>query len=189
MILIYDNFDSFTYNLVDYFRQTGSEIRVVRNNTELQDIEQIPFNGIVLSPGPEKPDKAGNMMDLIGRFHNRLPILGICLGHQALGSYFGAVLSKALQPMHGKISRIYVEPDYIFQGIKTDFNVVRYHSLILSDLPEDLESIARTVDDEIMAIRHTKWNIRGVQFHPEAALSDFGLELLGNWVTHNSLST
>ena len=128
-------------------------------------------------------------MDLIGKFHDKMPILGICLGHQALGSYFGAVLSKANKPMHGKISRIYVKSDYLFEGIKTEFNVVRYHSLILKDLPQDIEAIARTADGEIMAIRHNKWNIRGVQFHPEAALTNFGLKILSNWVSYNSLST
>jgi len=160
----------------------------VRNNTPLNEIDKIPFKGIILSPGPETPEKSGHLMEFIKEYYREFPILGICLGHQALGTFLGATLVKATRPMHGKISRIHVEPDYLFDGIKTSFNVVRYHSLILRDLSPDVVSIGNTSINEIMAIRHVKLNIRGVQFHPEAALSEYGLDVLTNWVNHNSLA-
>ncbi len=119
LILVYDNFDSFTYNLVDYLNQLGSDTSIVRNNTPLKEIDKIPFHGIILSPGPGIPEKSGHMMGIINKFHMELPILGICLGHQALGTFFGATLTKAIQPKHGKLSRIHVKSDYLFQN--TDF--------------------------------------------------------------------
>ncbi|HAA10752.1 MAG TPA: aminodeoxychorismate/anthranilate synthase component II [Cytophagales bacterium] len=183
MILLLDNFDSFTFNLVDYFEQLEVECKVVRNDAPLETIQKIPFRAICLSPGPETPTKAGIMPKLIEEFHDKVPMLGICLGHQALGMYFGAKLTKAARPMHGKVSQIRTIPgNLLFQGLPKQVEVVRYHSLILSDLPESLLATARTESGEIMAFRHHRLPLHGLQFHPEAWLTQFGLHMLTNWV-------
>lgn len=187
MVLLLDNFDSFTYNLADYLQQLGVECRVVNNRFPLQDIGELPLQGIVLSPGPETPEKAGCMPALISRYFNKIPILGICLGHQALGQFFGAKLEKAQKPMHGKISQIHCQDDYLFRGITPQIQVVRYHSLILNTLPDCLSSIAETATGEIMAIKHTELPIRGLQFHPEAILTESGLGMLKNWLSFNNI--
>jgi anthranilate synthase component 2 len=185
MVLLVDNYDSFTYNLVDYLIQLGSGIRVFRNDDPIEKITQEQYTGIVLSPGPGKPEDSGHLLKLIRYYENLLPILGICLGHQALGTYFGAGLGKAIRPMHGKFSEIEVKNDYLFKDIPSSFRVVRYHSLVLTGLNGMIEPIARSAEGEIMAIRHINRNIRGLQFHPEAVLTDFGFQILGNWVSHN----
>lgn len=185
MILLIDNYDSFTYNLKDYFEQLGEECIVVRNDAlTLEQIKQLKFNKIVLSPGPERPEKAGVMNEVIREFHSTIPILGICLGHQAIGEFFGANLVKAKKPMHGKVSSIQHNGAAIFNNIPTPFEVCRYHSLIITSIEHaELESIANTSLGEIMAVKHNKFKIFGVQFHPEAILTKFGLKLLDNWLT------
>ena len=188
MILLLDNFDSFTYNLADYFNQIGLEVLIKKNNCSIQEIQAYTFNAIVISPGPEIPEKAGITSQLIEYYHDKLPILGICLGHQALGEFFGADLIKAPYPKHGKISEIEVKKDAIFKEIPFSFNVTRYHSLVLSNLPQILEVTSKSKDDnQIMSFKHQKLPIWGVQFHPEAVLTQFGIKILENWATFNNL--
>lgn len=187
MILLVDNYDSFTYNLVDYLLQLNTNLKIFRNDTPLEWIQDLDYTGVILSPGPGKPENSGNLYKLIAYFEDKLPILGICLGHQALGTHFGARLIKARKPMHGKRSTIRVKEDYLFKSFPENFRVVRYHSLILEELGEDIEPIAFTDQGEIMAIRHKTKNIRGVQFHPEAFLTDFGFEIIKNWILNNKI--
>lgn len=181
-ILLLDNFDSFTHILADYFLQLGANLSIIRNDVPLEDLIGENFEAIILSPGPGKPAEAGVMMSLIDFFHTKIPILGICLGHQAIGEYFGAKLDRANRPMHGKLSVIDLLPDAIFAGISNPLEVVRYHSLILKHIPLRLSAIANTMDGEIMAVKHSELPIYGIQFHPEAALTQQGLQLLSNWL-------
>ena len=183
MLLLLDNFDSFTYNLVDYFGQLGVEAQVVRNDVPLQEIQLLPIKAIVLSPGPGTPQAAGSLLQVIHHYHTRVPMLGICLGHQALGEFFGATLGKGIRPMHGKISEIVCEPDPIFEGLPQIMPVVRYHSLVLRHTPECMLPLAHTRDGELMAFRHKALPLYALQFHPEAALTTYGLHLLQNWLT------
>ena len=187
MILLLDNFDSFTYNLVDYFKQLNVTPKVFRNNQSINRITNHHYKGVVLSPGPGLPEESGNLLDVINFYRNKLPILGICLGHQAIGQFFSANIINAEKPMHGKISNVILETDYLFRDLPKEINAVRYHSLILDNLPDSLEIIARTEKNEIMAIRHKELNIRGLQFHPEAILTEFGIKMLLNWVRHNGV--
>lgn len=188
MILLLDNFDSFTYNLVDYFHQLKVECMVLRNDVPLKEIINHKFNGIVLSPGPETPEKAGNLMAVLTHYHDKLPILGICLGHQAIGQFFGAVVKRAVSPMHGKISKLTLQDDIIFQGIPANINVVRYNSLVVTNVSANLHPIAWCEKNEVMALRHKQLPIWGMQFHPEAALTEHGLGILKNWVTYNEIA-
>lgn len=181
-LLFIDNFDSFTYNLVDYFCQEGIHCVVKRNDEDMNKILSSNFDGVVLSPGPGIPKNSGMMMELIHHYHSLVPILGICLGHQAIGEYFGAKLKKAKIPMHGKRSRIYCTNDVIFENIPTNFNVVRYHSMIIDNLPEELVSLAKTKDEEIMLMKHKKFPIYGIQYHPEAYLTEYGNKIIQNWI-------
>lgn len=180
-----DNFDSFTYNLVDYLNQLDLEVDVVRNNESLKNIQCIKFEGILLSPGPGIPKNAGNLLDIIDYYYRKLPILGICLGHQAIGEFFGSKIIKAQKPMHGKISKVYHNNGTLFKNIPSELSVVRYHSLVCSNLPVDLEILATTNDGEIMALKHRTLPIYGLQFHPEAVLTQYGLEILRNWKNIN----
>jgi len=182
MFLLLDNFDSFTYNLADYLTQCGADLRVVRNNVPLSKIRRGDYRGIILSPGPGIPQNAGGLMQVVGHYAGRLPMLGICLGHQALGQHFGAKLERATQPMHGKMSYITCGPDAVFVGLPARLSVVRYHSLVLTHLPDTLEVTAQTDAGEIMAFRHKSLPVCGVQFHPEAALTQDGLKMVGNWL-------
>lgn len=183
-ILLLDNYDSFTYNLYDYLLQAGVECVVLRNDAFLlQDLEVLDFQGIVLSPGPKRPADAGLMLAVIQQFYERLPILGICLGHQALGEFFGAKLKKANIPMHGKTSTIHHAGHWLFKGIPKHFTVMRYHSLLLESLDHlPLDCLASSPTGEIMALAHSKLPLIGVQFHPESILTEHGLQLLSNWV-------
>lgn len=182
-LLIVDNFDSFTYMLVDYLRQAGADCRVVRNNEPMAEFTSQPVDGVVLSPGPGVPRQAGRLMAVIAQYHRRVPMLGVCLGHQALGEFFGADLVPATRPMHGKVSamRVLVN-DELLRGLPATVEVTRYHSLLLTNLPAELVSTAVTDSDEVMAIRHRTLPLWGVQFHPEAILTRNGLQLLTNWV-------
>lgn len=183
-VLLLDNYDSFTYNLYDYLLQAGVECSVYRNDAlALSGFEQLDFEAIVLSPGPRRPENAGLMMPLIRQYVERVPILGICLGHQAIGQHFGAQLIKARLPRHGKTSVIQHIEHPLFEGIPTHFEVMRYHSLLLESLDDTpLRSIASSAESEIMALEHPSLPLTGVQFHPESILTDFGLQLLKNWV-------
>ena len=188
MILLLDNFDSFTYNLVDYFNQLGVEVKVFRNDVALDKIKEYSYEGVVLSPGPENPEKAGYLMEVVNHYHDKLPMLGICLGHQAIGRYFGAQLEKAIRPMHGKITRISVSGGAIFDSIPFEMDVVRYHSLVIKELPEILESTAVSDENELMAMQHRNLPISGLQFHPEAHLTEHGMDMLANWLRFNNIA-
>ncbi len=187
MILVVDNFDSFTYNLVDYFGQLGIEQQVLRNTAPLSALFSDRFTGVVLSPGPGVPDQAGHLMNIVELYARKIPILGICLGHQALAAYFGGNIKKAQKPMHGKISKIQLERDPIFQNMPPQIEVTRYHSLICDQLPDEIMVIAKSLDDEVMAIRHRTLSIYGLQYHPEAVLTEYGLTVLDNWLNINAL--
>lgn len=182
MILLLDNFDSYTYNLLHYFGQLGIAAHVVRNDVDLAQIEELNFGAIVLSPGPGVPRRAGNLMAVIEKYHQTKPMLGICLGHQALGEFFGASLQKAIRPMHGKISRIFCQKDSIFENLPDQMPVVRYHSLVLELRNTALVPLALTADQELMAFRHATLPLYALQFHPEAALTTYGMDMLRNWV-------
>lgn len=184
MILIVDNFDSFTYNLVDYFNQLGEECQVVRNDISPNKFTKSDFTAVVLSPGPGKPEEAGFLMDYIRDFEQELPMLGICLGHQAIATYYGAKVEKAIKPMHGKISEIelLLTEDELFVGIEKQFEVVRYHSLVVKGLEDTmLIPLAATKEGENMILKHQMLPIYGIQYHPEAALTSYGLNILSNW--------
>lgn len=182
MILLIDNFDSFTYNLLDYLRQLNVDCKVVRNDVSLEDLTPNSFQGVVISPGPGRPENAGNLLPILSHYSGLLPILGICLGHQAIGIQFGAQLVKAKYPMHGKISAVKCRDSPLFRSLPGQLNVVRYHSLILQGLPNCLQVIAKTDANEIMAIRHRNLEIHGLQFHPEAYLTEGGFQMIRNWV-------
>ena len=164
-------------------RQTGVEIKIVRNDVPLSQLVLDEYQGLILSPGPGVPGDSGNLMKVLDYYHDKLPILGICLGHQAIGEYFGATLAKGTTPVHGKISEvIQVNPHLILDKLPPVFKVTRYHSLELTNLPSTLEILLTTTQGEIMALAHKLLPIVGVQYHPEAYLTEFGLELVGNWV-------
>lgn len=189
MILIVDNYDSFTYNLVDYFHQLG-QLTTILKNDELNEksISDINYDGIVISPGPNTPAESGDLNAFIELYHNQYPILGICLGHQALGQFFGAKLKHAKKPMHGKVSEITTIKTGVYENLPEIFSVCRYHSLVLEDLNQtELELTAFTNENECMGFQHKKLPITGIQYHPEAILTQNGLELLRNWLKINGL--
>ncbi|MBS1625356.1 MAG: aminodeoxychorismate/anthranilate synthase component II [Bacteroidetes bacterium] len=188
MVLLLDNYDSFTYMLRDYIRQAGEECIVVRNDEmSIEEIAALSFDSIVISPGPKAPADAGVTLGVIRTFYQTTPILGICLGHQAIGEFFGARLVRASVPMHGKTTTITHTDHPIFHNIPQDTDVMRYHSLILDhDLAEtqgiaSLRVIAQTGDGEIMGIAHRELPIAGLQFHPESVLTAYGVEMVRNW--------
>lgn len=187
MILMIDNYDSFTYNLVQYLGELGQEVHVVRNDQiQLDEIESLAPEKIVISPGPCTPNEAGISLDLIIRFGEQIPILGVCLGHQSIGQAFGGKVVRASRVMHGKTSQIQHTGLGVFKGLPDLFTATRYHSLVVAkeDLPECLEVTAVSVgDNEIMGLRHKWWPVEGVQFHPESILSEHGHKLLENFLT------
>ena len=183
-ILMLDNFDSFTYNLVDFFRQLGCTVKVYRNTVEAEALAQVEFDMLVLSPGPSVPHNAGNMMQIIGRFYREKPILGVCLGHQALIEFFGGTLAN-ITPVHGKAVQIDHDGRGIFTGLEPDCEVARYHSWAGDTIPPEFEVSARSKDGVVMAIRHKRLPIEGIQFHPESVLSmknQAGMRMLRNVV-------
>jgi anthranilate synthase/aminodeoxychorismate synthase-like glutamine amidotransferase len=185
MILVIDNYDSFTYNLVQYLGELGAELEVVRNDqTTVQEIEKTLPERIVISPGPKTPTEAGICLEVIRRFSDRVPILGVCLGHQAIGQAFGGKVIRAPQIMHGKTSLITHDGKTIFRGLPNPFPATRYHSLIVEreSLPACLEISASSPDGLIMGLRHREMNVEGVQFHPESVLTESGKELLANFL-------
>jgi len=186
MLLVVDNYDSFTYNLVQYLGELGAEIRVVRNDAiTLDEIEALRPDRLVISPGPGTPDDGGISLDLIKRFHQSIPILGVCLGHQAIGQAFGGRVSRAKRQMHGKTSEIDHDGRGVFRGLPPRFLATRYHSLAVldQDFPSELEVSARADDGEIMGLRHRGFPVEGVQFHPESILTDQGKALLKNFLS------
>ena len=183
MFVLLDNFDSFTYNLLAQIQQTGAICRVVRNDRPLAEVLTGEEKGLILSPGPGQPQEAGNLLAALALAEDRrLPVLGICLGHQAIGIHCGANLQRAGQPRHGKLSAITVQPDALFANLPCSLNVVRYHSLLLTDLPACLVPLAHTTEGELMALRHRQLPWWGVQFHPEAVLTEGGQLLVSNWL-------
>jgi len=185
MILFIDNYDSFTYNLVDYFGQYQPDLIVRRNDKiSLEEIETINPDGIVLSPGPGNPDDAGICNDVIRKFYKTTTIFGVCLGHQCIGEVFGAKIIRAPEPIHGKTAEIFHHNAEIFRTLKAPFEATRYHSLIIEkkSFPDELEITAETKDGLIMGIRHKKYPISGVQFHPESILTTQGKTIIKNWL-------
>lgn len=185
MILVIDNYDSFTYNLVQYLGELGSEMEVRRNDqTTLDEIERMTPERIVISPGPKTPTEAGICLELIKTFSGRMPILGVCLGHQAIGQAFGGKVVRAPQIMHGKTSQITHDSKTIFSGLPNPFPATRYHSLIVEreHLPACLEISATSPDGLIMGLRHKEMKVEGVQFHPESVLTAAGKQLLANFL-------
>jgi anthranilate synthase/aminodeoxychorismate synthase-like glutamine amidotransferase len=185
MILVIDNYDSFTYNLVQYLGELGATMHVARNDAlTVEDVEGLAPEGIVISPGPGNPDAAGISLELIRRFHSRVPILGVCLGHQAIGQAFGGTVARAPRQMHGKTSTITHDGRGVFRGLPAGFEATRYHSLVVleSSLPGELEVSARAEDGQIMGLRHRRYPVEGVQFHPESILTGQGKALLGNFL-------
>lgn len=185
MILLIDNYDSFTYNLYQYFGIFADEIRVVRNDKiTIDEIHAMQPEKIVISPGPKSPKEAGICMDVVKEFYDKLPILGICLGHQCIGEALGGTVSYARKLFHGKQSEITHDGSSVFEGIDSPVKVARYHSLAVQreDLPQDLRILAETEDGEIMAIRHKKYPVVGLQFHPESIYTEHGKRMIENFV-------
>ena len=185
MILMIDNYDSFTYNIVQYLGQLGVEVLVRRNDeTSLEEIEDLKPEAIFLSPGPCSPKEAGITVDVIRHFHKTIPLMGICLGHQAIGYAFGGEVVRAERVMHGKTSPIINDGQTIFKGLPSPFTAGRYHSLIIekSSLPSCLAVSAETEDGEIMAVRHRDYPVEGVQFHPESILTPQGKRIIRNFM-------
>lgn len=185
MLLVIDNFDSFTYNLVQYFGQLGAEQRIFRNN-EITPAEAVALNPdkVVISPGPCSPNEAGYSLDMIRTFAGKVPLLGVCLGHQSIGQVFGGNVIRASRLMHGKTSPIQHNGKGIFEGIPSPFKATRYHSLIVEreSLPAELEITAETAEGEIMGLQHRELPVYGVQFHPESLATEHGLKLLENFL-------
>ena len=185
MLLMIDNYDSFTYNLVQHLGELGEDIKVFRNDrVTIKDIEELKPERIVISPGPCTPKEAGVSVDVIKYFAGKIPILGVCLGHQAIGAAFGGDIIRAPRLMHGKTSMIHHDGKTIFEGLPNPFEATRYHSLIIKKetLPDCLEITAWTEQDEIMGVRHKEFIVEGVQFHPESILTKVGKTLLKNFL-------
>jgi anthranilate synthase/aminodeoxychorismate synthase-like glutamine amidotransferase len=186
MVLVIDNYDSFTYNLVQYLGELGAVLRVRRNDqVTLDEISAMAPEQIVISPGPGRPEDAGISCGVIRRFGPTTPILGVCLGHQAIGVVYGGIVCRAQAPMHGKTSTVVHDGKGVFSGLQAPFQAGRYHSLVISGdrVPGELEVAARTKEDNtIMAVRHRSYPIHGVQFHPESVLTDEGRRLLKNFL-------
>lgn len=185
MIVMIDNYDSFTYNLVQYIEELGTPVKVFRNDeVSVAEIEALKPAGVVISPGPGRPESAGITMAVLKRFSGEIPILGVCLGHQAIGTAFGGEIVSAKQLMHGKTSMVENDGKTIFAGIKKPFQAMRYHSLVISkeSLPDCLIVTAESEDGEIMGVRHREHPTEGIQFHPESIMTPVGKRLLRNFL-------
>jgi len=185
VILVIDNYDSFTYNLVQYLGELGEEVAVFRNDAlTVEDIEAMAPERIVISPGPCTPNEAGISLQVVKVFAPRIPMLGVCLGHQAIAQAFGGRIVRASVPMHGKVSEVFHDGKGVFAGLPNPFEATRYHSLVVEreSLPECLEVSAKTWDDVVMAIRHREYPCDGVQFHPESILTPHGKDILRNFL-------
>jgi anthranilate synthase/aminodeoxychorismate synthase-like glutamine amidotransferase len=194
LLLLIDNYDSFTYNLAQYLGELGEEVRVERNDAvDLDTIAEMRPSSIVISPGPCTPNEAGISMDVVRRFAGEVPILGVCLGHQAIGQVFGGRIVRAERVMHGKLSKVFHDESGLYQGLPNPFVATRYHSLLIErdSLPDCLEVTAKTWDEEIMGVRHREFAgsatpVEGVQFHPESIMTAEGKALLGNFLAMRS---
>ncbi|GJM73890.1 glutamine amidotransferase [Paenibacillus macerans] len=189
MILVIDNYDSFTYNLVQYLGELGEEVTVRRNDEiDLAGIEVLQPDHILISPGPCTPNEAGITLELIERFKGVIPIFGVCLGHQAIGQAFGGKVIRAERLMHGKTSPIYHRGESVFGGLPSPFTATRYHSLIVEreSLPDCLEITAETEEGEIMGLRHKEYAVEGVQFHPESIITEHGHQMLRNFLSRKA---
>lgn len=185
MFLIIDNYDSFVFNLVRYFKELNEDIIIKRNDKiDIVDIRKLKPEGIIISPGPKAPKDMKECLKIIDKFKGEIPILGVCLGHQCIGYSFGAKIIKGDFPVHGKISKVNHDGNGIFRNIKNNINVTRYHSLIIDkkSIGDELEVTALSEDGVIMGVRHKVYNIEGVQFHPEAVLTEYGHEMLKNFI-------
>ena len=185
MILIIDNYDSFTYNLYQYVGELYKDVKVLRNDEfTIEELKKLPLEGLIISPGPGRPENAGLSVEVIRAFEGTTPIMGICLGHQAIGYAYGSKVIKAPEIMHGKTSIISHNRKGLFNGLKDNLKIMRYHSLIVekSTLSKDLEITAQTKDGLIMAIKHNNFQIYGLQFHPESIFSEGGKEIIKNFV-------
>ena len=185
MLLLIDNYDAFTYNLVQYLGELGAEVKVVRNDeASVEEVARLQPERIVISPGPCTPNEAGISLELIRRLAGKVPILGVCLGHQAIGQAFGGKVVHAHQVMHGKVSRVHHDGRGVFREVPQDFTATRYHSLAVerASLPPALEESAQSEDGEIMGLRHRELPVEGVQFHPEALLTEHGHKMLENFL-------
>lgn len=185
MLLMVDNYDSFVFNLVRYIEELGEEVLIYRNDKiTIEEIKKMNIDGIVISPGPKSPKEAGISLDIIDEFKGSLPILGICLGHQCIGHYFGADIVKGKEPVHGKMSLVNHSGYDVFKDIKNPMRVTRYHSLIIdsNSLPRELEVCCETLDGVIMGVKHRKYPIYGLQFHPEAEMTEEGHALINNFL-------
>lgn len=184
-VLLVDNYDSFTYNLVQYFGELGADVQVERNDAiTIEQIRALAPQAIVISPGPCTPNEAGISMDVIRELAGQFPILGVCLGHQSIGQVFGGRVVRAPRVMHGKVSKIFHDEKGLFAGVENPFIATRYHSLVIApeSLPDCLEVTAKTWEDEIMGVRHKKLRVEGVQFHPESIMTTAGKALLANFL-------
>ena len=187
MLLMIDNYDSFTYNLVQYFGELGQDVKVYRNDqVTVDEIDKLAPDYIVISPGPCTPNEAGVSIDVIKAFAGKQPILGVCLGHQAIGQAFGGQIVHAKELMHGKTSLVHHNGEGVFKGLPSPFEATRYHSLVIEreTLPDCLGITAWTDDGEIMGVRHKEFMVEGVQFHPESILSEHGHDLLRNFLSY-----
>jgi len=182
-ILVVDNYDSFVFNIVSYLAQLGAEVDVLRND-EVDVAQALTYDGILISPGPGTPEEAGVSMDLIRAAAGKVPVFGVCLGHQAIGAVFGATVSRAPELMHGKTSQVSHEGAGVFAGLPSPFTATRYHSLAIADatVPDCLEVTSRSESGIIMGVRHRDYAIEGVQFHPESVLTEGGYRILANWL-------
>jgi anthranilate synthase component 2 len=191
MLLLIDNYDSFTYNLFQYLSELGEEVVVVRNDKiTLEEIDRMKPQRIVISPGPSTPLRAGISNEVIRHFGSRLPILGVCLGHQCIGYSYGGSIGQAKEIMHGKSSLIYHNRQGVLAGLPNPFPAIRYHSLVVQRdrLPDCLEVMAWTADDTIMGLRHRQYPVEGVQFHPESFMTEVGKDILRNFLTGGKIS-
>lgn len=183
MIIVIDNYDSFTYNLVQYLGEMGNELRVFRNNrVTLEEIEALKPSQIVISPGPGAPHEAGISEKVVQCFHKTIPILGVCLGHQAIGEVFGGKIVRAPSLMHGKTSPILHDSKTVFKGLPQGFPATRYHSLVVTDVPACLEVSAQTREGVVMGLRHRNYPVEGIQFHPESIMTVVGKQILSNFM-------
>jgi para-aminobenzoate synthetase component 2 len=190
MILVIDNYDSFTYNLVQYLGELGAEVIVKRNDAVgADDVRELRPSGVLFSPGPGRPEEAGISLDLIADLRAEIPIFGVCLGHQCIAQHFGASVVRADRLMHGRTSEILHEGRGVFENLPSPLTATRYHSLIVKrdTIPRELEITAWTDRDEVMGVRHTELPIEGVQFHPESFLTEHGHELIRNWLSSLSV--
>ncbi len=186
MILVIDNYDSFTYNLVQYLSELGAEVMVQRNDAmTVQEIHELRPSGVLISPGPGRPEEAGVSLELIAKLGSSTPIFGVCLGHQSIAQHFGASVVRAERLMHGRTSEILHEGRGVFENLPSPLTATRYHSLIVNrdTIPDLLEVTAWTEEDEVMGIRHRELPIEGVQFHPESFLTEHGHDLIRNWLS------